>query len=99
MRLLLKDFQDEYVGQLLDEIRAAQADAVRRSQAVTFSAPTGSGKTVMMAAAMERLIEGDAAAPAESRDHLPLDHRPTAVERANPTPSAQLFHNIRAAPN
>lgn len=63
MRLVLKDFQDEYVGQLLDEIRSAQTDATRRTQAVTFSAPTGSGKTVMMAAVMERLIEGDAAAP------------------------------------
>jgi type III restriction enzyme len=63
VRLLLKDFQDEYVGQLLDEIRAARSDAGRRPQAVTFSAPTGSGKTVMMAAVMERLIEGDVTAP------------------------------------
>lgn len=63
MRLVLKDFQDEYVGQLLEEIRAARADASRRPQAVTLSAPTGSGKTVMMAAAMERLIDGDDVAP------------------------------------
>ncbi len=63
MRLVLKDFQDEYVGQLLEEIRAAKGDANRRPQAVTLSAPTGSGKTVMMAAAMERLIDGDDVAP------------------------------------
>ena len=63
MRLVLKDFQDEYVGQLLEEIRAAQADAARRPQAVTLAAPTGSGKTVMVAYAMERLVEGDDVAP------------------------------------
>ena len=63
MKLALKSFQDDFVEKLLDEIRSAQRDATRRHQAVAFSAPTGSGKTVMMAAAFERLIEGDASAP------------------------------------
>ena len=59
MKLVLKDFQEEYVDRLLVQIRACVREASATGQAVVFSSPTGSGKTVMAAAAIERLLEGD----------------------------------------
>lgn len=61
MRLVLKDFQGDAVEELLDKLRKA-AREVRESgelQAVGLSSPTGSGKTVMITAAIERLLQGD----------------------------------------
>lgn len=62
MKLELKDFQVAAVEDLVGEIRAAQLEVYRRAQAVSLSAPTGSGKTVIVTAAVERLVEGDHAA-------------------------------------
>ena len=59
MKLLLKDFQEESVDQLFVQIRACAREASTTPQAVVFSAPTGSGKTVMAAAVIEKLFEGD----------------------------------------
>lgn len=60
MKILLKDFQTEAVDLLVSRLRRAARDAAEReNQAVSLSAPTGSGKTVMMTAAIERLLEGD----------------------------------------
>lgn len=62
MRLVLKDFQLDYVDELVDKLRRAAREVhqSREQQAVGLSSPTGSGKTVMVTAAMERLMEGDA---------------------------------------
>jgi type III restriction enzyme len=59
LKLLLKDFQEEYVSQLVGHMRRAAAEADSGLQAVVFSSPTGSGKTVMAAAAIERILRGD----------------------------------------
>lgn len=61
MRLQLKDFQVESVDELLEKLRRAATEVSQSSdkQAVGLSSPTGSGKTVMVTAAMERLLQGD----------------------------------------
>jgi len=68
MRLLLKDFQTTAVDELVDKLRRAAREVAssQESQAVGLSSPTGSGKTVIATAAMERLLQGDA-------DNLALD--------------------------
>ena len=60
MKLQLKDFQEVAVEEL--SIRGEQARSEVShgvGQAVVFSAPTGSGKTVMATAWMEALVRGD----------------------------------------
>lgn len=61
MRLVLKDFQTDVVEELVGELRPAARDVNQRqkAQAVGLSSPTGSGKTVMVTAAMESLLQGD----------------------------------------
>lgn len=60
MKLLLKDFQVNAVDQLVRHLRRAAREAIEGDpQAVSLSAPTGSGKTIMATAAIERLIAGD----------------------------------------
>ena len=60
MRLLLKDFQVNAVDQVVRHLRRAAREAIEGDpQAVSLSAPTGSGKTIMATAAIERLIAGD----------------------------------------
>jgi len=60
MRLELKEFQEAAVGELVRKLRSATRDADAGDRwAVLLSAPTGSGKTLMATAAIERLIEGD----------------------------------------
>lgn len=60
MRLVLKPFQVDSVDELIDKLRRAARDASSETQAVGLTSPTGSGKTVMITAAMERLLQGDA---------------------------------------
>jgi len=60
VKITLKDFQLEYVELLVKRLRQASGEAASGDlQSVGLSAPTGSGKTVMMTAAIERLIAGD----------------------------------------
>jgi type III restriction enzyme len=59
MKLLLKEFQEDAVVNLVRNLRAAAKESKRDRQAVVLSSPTGSGKTVMMTRAVEILLEGD----------------------------------------
>lgn len=61
MRLVLKDFQEAAVDDLVRYLRRASSDVEVSGdlQAVALSSPTGSGKTVMLTSAIERLLEGD----------------------------------------
>lgn len=59
MRIEPKDFQDDAVLRLIEEIESARREIDRgRLQAVVLSSPTGSGKTVIMTLLMERLWAG-----------------------------------------
>ncbi len=61
MKLVLKDFQDAAVADLVRRLRQAAGEAKDGDlQSVALSSPTGSGKTVMAAAAIETLLLGDA---------------------------------------
>lgn len=61
MKLLLKDFQIDAVRDLVRRLRTAAVEAQSGDlQAVSLTAPTGSGKTAIATAAIEALIEGDA---------------------------------------
>jgi type III restriction enzyme len=56
----LKDFQEEATSALLDRLKVACALAAAGApQAVILSSPTASGKTVTIAALMERILKGD----------------------------------------
>lgn len=60
MKLLLKDFQADKVNEFVMQLRlAAREVKYGQPQSVALSSPTGSGKTVMAAAAIERLLRGD----------------------------------------
>lgn len=60
MKLALKDFQERAVDDLANKVRFASQGALQvGSQAVVLSAPTGSGKTVVMTALIERILQGD----------------------------------------
>lgn len=60
MKLELKDFQEVAVEELSIRGEQARAEAAQGvGQALIFSAPTGSGKTVMATAWMEALVRGD----------------------------------------
>lgn len=67
MRLTLKDFQDEAVTELRKQAAFAAAEATGggSKQTLILSAPTGSGKTVIATALIERLLEGDDAYPSD----------------------------------
>jgi type III restriction enzyme len=59
MRIEPKDFQDNAVLRLTEELQSARGEIERgRPQAVVLSSPTGSGKTVIMTLLMERLWAG-----------------------------------------
>jgi type III restriction enzyme len=59
MRIEPKDFQDDAVHRLAEEIESARREIDRgRPQAVVLSSPTGSGKTVIMTLLMERMWAG-----------------------------------------
>ncbi len=59
MKILLKDFQRPVVEDLVSALRGAARDAPKPLQAVSLSAATGSGKTVIVTAAIETILEGD----------------------------------------
>jgi superfamily II DNA or RNA helicase len=56
MNIELKAFQDNSVRDLL-KARAEMVDGL--AQSIALSSPTGSGKTITLAALIKRLIEGD----------------------------------------
>jgi hypothetical protein len=61
MQFTLKDYQVDAVGEVLANLRDAKDDFHNRGRAVAFSltATTGAGKTVMAAAVLEALFEGN----------------------------------------
>lgn len=64
MRIEPKDFQENAVLRLTEEIELARHEIDRgRPQAVVLSSPTGSGKTVIMTLLMERLWAGHESIP------------------------------------
>jgi len=68
VKLELKDFQVEAVDRLRQlATRAADAAGDEGPQSLVLSAPTGSGKTVMAAAWMERVLEGDETHPPDAQ--------------------------------
>lgn len=67
MKLVLKDFQTERVAELVRRLRQAGREARTGDlQAVSLSSPTGSGKTVMLTAAIELLLQGDDQSPPDA---------------------------------
>jgi len=79
MNLELKEFQKEAVADLLEEIASAKHEIDRpgraRPQALLLSAPTASGKTVIMASMIEKILGGDGGLP----DEIPFEPEPDAV--------------------
>lgn len=69
MRLVLKEFQERALHGLLIQLQLArnEVEAVSQPQSLTLSSPTGSGKTVIVTALIESLIDGTA-------DHPPDPH-------------------------
>lgn len=61
MKILLRDFQERAVDSLIDDLQLAGSEVARapRKQAAWLSAPTGSGKTLIATAVIERLLVGD----------------------------------------
>ena len=59
MRIQLHEFQRKAVGELLTELEEARGELERRNklQALVLSAPTGSGKTVIMSALIEAVLD------------------------------------------
>jgi len=59
--LVLKDFQVDAVEELVAKLASAirEVERTQELQAVGLSSPTGSGKTVIVTAAMERMLQGD----------------------------------------
>lgn len=66
MKLLLKDFQTDAVEKLTRQLRYASRESRGgNAQSICLSSPTGSGKTVMVTAAIELILKGDAGASPE----------------------------------
>lgn len=62
MKLLLKDFQERAVDDFVRQLHLASAEvreSPRSTQAVWLSAATGSGKTLIATATIERILTGD----------------------------------------
>ncbi|MEV4899417.1 DEAD/DEAH box helicase family protein, partial [Nonomuraea sp. NPDC055795] len=61
MRYTLKDYQHDAVGEVLRNLSDAREDYHRKNRRIAFSltATTGAGKTVMAAAVIEALFDGD----------------------------------------
>jgi type III restriction enzyme len=66
MKIELKEFQVDAVAELIDQLDSARYEASKgRSQAVSVASPTGSGKTVIATAVIERILAGDDDHPAD----------------------------------
>lgn len=66
MKVELFDFQESALAQLRQKVLMAREHASSQNpQAISFSAPTGSGKTVMMAALFEDILFGTVGFPAQ----------------------------------
>src|ERR1039457_181412 len=62
MKLHLLEFQEEKSAELVKKVDSAQTLLrmdKNQVQAVILASPTGSGKTVIMAAALEAIVAGD----------------------------------------
>jgi type III restriction enzyme len=83
MRLALKDFQTEAVDRLrLLAGHASSSVELLGPQTLVLAAPTGSGKTVMAAAWMEHVLEGDEShAPDSNATFLWLTDQPELNEQ------------------
>ncbi|CZG54990.1 Uncharacterized protein conserved in bacteria [Legionella pneumophila] len=58
MKIILFDFQKDALNKLREEILEAQPFATSdKPRAISFSAPTGSGKTIIMAALFEAILD------------------------------------------
>jgi type III restriction enzyme len=67
MKIILKDFQEVAVGNLVRHLRGAARDSLSGDkQSVCLSSTTGSGKTVMLTRAIELVLEGDDEHPPEA---------------------------------
>jgi type III restriction enzyme len=66
MKIDLKDFQIQKCDELMDKLAAAREEYARTKepQALVFSSPTGSGKTIALAALLEQLFRGTEGHPA-----------------------------------
>jgi type III restriction enzyme len=69
MRITLKEFQYASVDETVENLREAGREASSRGvgQAVILAAPTGSGKTIIATAAIERLIFGGEGVPPDPK--------------------------------
>lgn len=68
MKLKLFDFQEQVLGTLRNRVFVARAYAANPNatpQAIVFSAPTGSGKTIIMGALFEDILFGEVDFPAQ----------------------------------
>ena len=66
MKVGLFDFQEDALAHLRVKVSAARLLAsIDNPQTISFSAPTGSGKTIMMTALFENLLFGDTGFPAQ----------------------------------
>jgi len=66
MKIELKEFQVDAVADLINQLDSARYEASKgRSQAVSVASPTGSGKTVIATAVIERIFAGDDDHPAD----------------------------------
>lgn len=84
MNLALLDFQQEYVADLLVKLSKAKKHvADRELEAVLLAAPTGSGKTIMLAATIEQVLFGaDGFSPEPDAVFLWLSDQPELNEQS-----------------
>lgn len=72
MKFELKSFQEERGRELIEELAASRDEYERRGklQAIVFSSPTGSGKTITLASVLENLIRGCEGNPARPHSRI-----------------------------
>ncbi|NJN99414.1 MAG: DEAD/DEAH box helicase family protein [Anaerolineales bacterium] len=85
MKLALKEFQETTVTDLIKQLRLAKNEIALGGspQAVILTSPTGSGKTVMLAALIEEILTGsDWLAPEPEAVFLWLSDQPELNEQS-----------------